>query len=89
MDGAYVAKTAAGEQAQLTVDPHLQAQMVKLLKLYKPMGAAVVALDPRTGKVLALAEFGEGKATKPLYPAARVFKIITGAALWKGRLRPT
>ena len=80
-NGAYVAATAQGKVARLTVDPALQAQMVKLLKLYKPVGAAIVALDPKTGKVLALAEYGEGQATKPLYPAASVFKIITGAAL--------
>jgi penicillin-binding protein A len=55
--------------------------MDKLLRTYKPQGAAMVALDPKTGKVLALSEYGDGQATKPLYPAASVFKIITGAAL--------
>src|SRR5204862_8289967 len=49
---------------------------------------ALVALDPHTGKVLALAEFGEGQATKPLYPAASVFKIITGAALIEKGVSP-
>ena len=88
VDGAYVAKTASGEQAQLTIDPHLQSQMMKLLKLYKPVGGALVALDPKTGKVLSLAEFGEGQATKPLYPAASVFKIITGAALIEKGVSP-
>ena len=88
-DGAYVASTAEGKQARLTVDPNLQAQMVKLLKLYKPVGAAVVALDPKTGKVLAFAEYGEGQATKPLYPAASVFKIITGAALIEKGVSPS
>ena len=73
---------------KLTVDPHLQSQMVKLLKMYKPVGAALVALDPKTGKVLSLAEIGEGQATKPLYPAASVFKIITGAALIEKGVSP-
>jgi penicillin-binding protein A len=77
----YVARTDDGKTARLTIDPHLQSQMQKLLKMYKPQGAAVVALDPKTGKVLALAEYGEGGVTKPVYPAASVFKIITGAAL--------
>lgn len=84
----YVAKTAEGKQARLTLEPHLQRSMEKLLRMYKPVGAAVVALDPKTGKVLALAEYGEGAATKPLYPAASVFKIITGAALLEKGVSP-
>ena len=88
VEGAYVATTEDGKQARLTIDPALQAQMVKLLKLYRPVGAAVVAIDPKTGKVLALAEYGEGHATKPLYPAASIFKIITGAALIEKGISP-
>jgi cell division protein FtsI/penicillin-binding protein 2 len=84
----YLAQTDDGKQARLSVDPHLQGQMQKLLKMYKPVGAALVALDPRTGKVLAMAEYGEGAATKPLYPAASVFKIITGAALLEKGVSP-
>ncbi|HTO97081.1 MAG TPA: penicillin-binding transpeptidase domain-containing protein [Myxococcales bacterium] len=84
----YVAKTAEGKEARLTLEPHLQQSMEKLLRMYKPVGAALVALDPRTGKVLALAEYGEGTATRPLYPAASVFKIITGAALLEKGISP-
>src|SRR5882724_6851232 len=60
----------------------------KLLRMYRPVGAAVVALDPRTGKVLAMAEIGEGAVTKPVYPAASVFKIVTGAALLEKGVSP-
>jgi cell division protein FtsI/penicillin-binding protein 2 len=88
VDGAYVATTADGKTVRLTIDPELQAQMDKLLRTYKPQGAAIVALDPKTGKVLALSEYGEGQATKPLYPAASVFKIITGAALIEKGVNP-
>ena len=84
----YVAKTADGKLARLTLEPHLQQQMQLLLRMYKPVGAAVVALDPKTGKVLALAEYGEGTAMRPLYPAASVFKIITGAALLEKGVSP-
>jgi cell division protein FtsI/penicillin-binding protein 2 len=84
----YVAKTAEGKEARLTLEPHLQQAMEKLLRMYKPVGAALVALDPKTGKVLALAEYGEGTATRPLYPAASVFKIITGAALLEKGVSP-
>jgi penicillin-binding protein A len=86
--GSYVAQTDDGKTARLTIDPNLQAQMDKLLRTYKPQGAAMVALDPKTGKVLALSEYGEGQATKPLYPAASVFKIITGAALIEKGVHP-
>ena len=84
----YFATTDEGKRARLSVDPHLQGQMQKLLKMYRPVGAAVVALDPKTGKVLAMVEQGEGKATKPLYPAASIFKIITGAALLEKGVLP-
>lgn len=87
-NGSYVAKTQDGKTAHLSIDPNLQAQMDKLLRTYKPQGAAVVALDPKTGKVLAMAEYGEGLAMKPLYPAASVFKIITGAALIEKGVNP-
>jgi cell division protein FtsI/penicillin-binding protein 2 len=87
-DDTYVAKTEEGKTARLTIDPHLQGQMTKLLKMYKPQGAAVVALDPKTGKVLAMADYGEGSVTRQVYPAASVFKIITGAALIDKGVRP-
>jgi len=87
-DGAYLAKTADGKQARLTLEPKLQGAMEKLLRMYKPVGAAVVALDPKTGKVLSLAETGEGSALRALYPAASVFKIITGAALLEKGVNP-
>ena len=86
--GAYVAKTPEGKQARLTLEPKLQGSMEKLLRMYRPVGAAVVALDPKTGKVLALAEYGEGGAIQSLYPAASVFKIITGAALLEKGVDP-
>ena len=93
VDDAYVAKTADGKTARLSVNPALQKQMEKLLKMYRPVGAAVVALDPKTGKVLALAEYAEdgqaeGLATRATYPAASVFKIITGAALLEKGVSP-
>ena len=93
VDGAYVARTEDGRLAHLTIDARLQAQMQKLLAIYKPDGAALVALDPRTGKVLAMAEYAhdgksEGLATHALYPAASVFKIITGAALLEHGVDP-
>jgi len=85
---AYVAKTPDGKVVYLTIEPKLQKTMEKLLRMYRPVGAAVVALDPKTGKVLSIAEIGEGSATKAAYPAASVFKIVTGAALLEKGVNP-
>jgi len=84
----YLARTADGKQVRFTIEPKLQGKMEKLLRMYRPVGAAVVALDPKTGKVLAMAELGEGAVTKPVYPAASVFKIVTGAALLEKGVSP-
>src|SRR5437660_4145812 len=86
--GVYLAKTPSGREARLTIEPKLQGSMEKLLRMYRPVGAAVVALDPKSGKVLALAEYGEAAVTKQIYPAASVFKIITGAALLEKGVNP-
>ena len=90
---AYTADLPSGRKAKLTVNPHLQEQMQKLFALYKPMQGAMVAIDPKTGKILAMAEYDKegpsaGLATRPLYPAASVFKIITGAALLEKGISP-
>jgi len=84
----YLATTADGKQVRFTIEPKLQGKMEKLLRMYRPVGAAVVALDPKTGKVLAMAEIGEGAVTRPAYPAASVFKIVTGAALLEKGVSP-
>jgi len=90
---AFYQAMSDGKKVKLTVDPNLQKQMQKLFAVYRPMEAAVVALDPRTGRVLAIAEHAEagkaeGLAVQPLYPAASVFKIITGAALLEKGISP-
>ena len=91
--GVFTAQTAEGKVARLTLHAELQAQMQKLLATYKPDGAALVAVEPKTGRVLALVEYAAdgksaGMATRPLYPAASVFKIITGAALLEKGVSP-
>jgi peptidoglycan glycosyltransferase len=92
-DGAFTAAVAEGKPVRLTLHGRLQAEMQKMLALYRPEGAAIVALEPATGRVLALVEYSadgksEGFATRPLYPAASIFKIITGAALLEHGVSP-
>ena len=76
-----------------TVDPVLQASVEEVFRAHKPPFGAFVALDPKTGRILALAEYSRDKSetggiwNRSTYPAASVFKIITAAcALEKGVL---
>ena len=83
--GHYRVELADGRKATLTLDHRLQSSVEKLLADYRVPSGAVVALDPRTGRVLAAAEHSEtrehGLCFQARYPAASVFKIVTSAAL--------
>lgn len=84
--GVYLSPLEEGAFAELTLDRRLQRTLEKVLDDYNVPYGAVVALDPRDGRILAMAEHSEqdssvGLATRALYPAASVFKIVTGAAL--------
>ncbi|RKG57649.1 penicillin-binding protein [Corallococcus sp. AB011P] len=78
----------------LTIDPGLQASLTKIMQNYQvPYGAAVV-LEPSTGRVLAMAEHSEAKPElrglpiRAVYPAASIFKIVTGSALLEAGVSP-
>lgn len=84
--GKYVADGREGHRAELTLEPGLQRSMQRLLRRYKVPYAAVVAMEPSTGRVLAAVEHGvdpyePGHLLEAEYPAASIFKIVTGAAL--------
>jgi len=78
----------------LTIDPVLQAQLTSTLAQYQVPFGAVVVLEPSTGRVLAMAEHSQsrpdlrGLATRAVFPAASIFKIVTGAALLEAGLTP-
>lgn len=84
----------AFQNERLTIDLALQRALVDILKSYQTPWAAVVALDPATGRVLAMAEHSEadpsmrGLCTKAVFPAASIFKIVTGAALLESGVTP-
>ncbi|HEY3446984.1 MAG TPA: penicillin-binding transpeptidase domain-containing protein [Myxococcales bacterium] len=71
----------------LTVDPRYQKELTALLKSYAVPYGAIAAVEPASGRVLALAEYSHdapqmrGLPLKAVYPAASVFKIVTGSAL--------
>jgi len=81
-----VARTRDGSTATLTLDPGLQRAAQRLLAQARPREGAVVAVDPKTGRVLAWAGVRGGSpdpgvATGTLAPAASLFKIVTTTAL--------
>lgn len=69
-----------------TLDPDLQRFAEELLASFEVPDGAAVAIDSRTGEVLALAEHSERTpgahvALSAAPPAASIFKIVTAAAL--------
>jgi penicillin-binding protein A len=86
--------TNLGVDRLLTLEPSLQDALTQLLETYQTPYAAVVVLEPSTGRVLAMAEHSEanpslrGLATKALFPAASVFKLVTATALLDAGLGP-
>lgn len=76
-----------GNRVQLTIVPGLQLEAKALLEHNDLPWGALVALDPRTGRVLAMASysskepFGGDLATRATFPAASLFKLVTAAAV--------
>ncbi|HET7541912.1 MAG TPA: penicillin-binding transpeptidase domain-containing protein [Polyangiaceae bacterium] len=87
-DGRWVAPLAGGGDALLTLDAELQRAASKILASANPVRGAMVAIDARTGKILAWAESArDGRHHRVLttsrVPAASVFKLVTTAALFE------
>ncbi|MEY4616439.1 MAG: hypothetical protein RJB66_1399 [Pseudomonadota bacterium] len=69
-----------------TFDYELQKELDTLLRQYASDYSSVVAMDPATGKILAMASYENGSpsvenwAMKASFPAASIFKIVTASA---------
>jgi cell division protein FtsI/penicillin-binding protein 2 len=68
------------------IDPNLQAAVEAELEKYRPDYGMVVAMDAKTGHILAMADIrrdgvaDDNLALRATYPAASVFKTVTAAA---------
>lgn len=78
-----------GKPVRTTVDPKVQEAAADALSGVKK-NAAVVALDPRDGHVLAAANTpsGSNRAFEGRYPPGSTFKVVTTAALLHNGVSP-
>jgi peptidoglycan glycosyltransferase len=92
-DGRYVL-SRGGTDHLLTLDPVLQDKLQQILKTYQTPYGAVVAIEPSSGRVLAMAEHSaqeprlRGLTTRAIFPAASIFKIVTASALLESGVQP-
>ena len=86
-EDGWVVPRRDGTRAVLTVDKDLQSHIRSLFARYDVPQGGLVAIDPKTGRVLAYVGYEAGKGesasvvTDPGPPAASVFKIVTASAL--------
>lgn len=87
--------TEKGRKIVLTLDERLQRDIFELFRKYDPPYGAFAALEPETGRVLALVGYRKGGESDPwlplkaIYPAASLIKVVTAAAaLEKGTITP-
>lgn len=94
MDYFPIKQEGKDYRVHFSLDKGLQERIEELYARYSPTYAAFVAMDPETGKILAMVDYSteghEGNLNlKASYPAASVFKVITSAAaLDEGKIRP-
>ena len=87
LEGESLVSDDRGTKKLLTIHPILQKKLTDILRNQAVAYGAVAAVEPSTGRVLALAEHSRdrpglrGLCVRAVYPAASIFKIVTGAAL--------
>lgn len=84
--GKPIFKDTSGHFYHLTIDTALQRKAESIFERYNPKYGALVALEPNSGKILALVSHSSKKkgkgnlGLKASFPAASIFKLITLAA---------
>ncbi len=84
-----------GSRMTLTLNEELQTQIFDLFRRFDPPYGVFAAMEPDTGRVLALVGYRRGGesdpwlALKAIYPAASLIKVITAsAAIERGNVSP-
>ncbi|MEU7056917.1 penicillin-binding transpeptidase domain-containing protein [Streptomyces sp. NPDC046197] len=79
----------AGKPVRTTIDPRVQEAAAAALAGLKK-NAAIVAIDPSDGHILAAANVPSGmnRALEGRYPPGSTFKVVTAAALLKQGMKP-
>src|SRR3990170_6658784 len=87
--------TRDGTRITLALDEELQRRIFDLFRKVDPPYGAFVAMEPSTGRVVALVGYRRGGEADPqlplkaVYPAASLIKVVTAAAaLEKGNISP-
>ena len=86
-DERWVATDAFGRRIEFSLAPALQTRVQRILHDYQVPYAALVAIEPASGRVLAYVSHSSANpnaddlARDPTPPAASVFKLITASAL--------
>lgn len=94
VDAHWVAEDDAGRRVEFGIAPGLQERAQRILSEYQVPHAAVVAIEPSTGRVLAYVNHSSTEAHAPDFardvsaPAASVFKLITSSALIEAGVGP-
>lgn len=94
-DGKSGGVTPEGNKVALSIDARLQQEVFELFRRFDPPFGAFAAVEPGTGRVVAMVGYRRGGESDPglalraIYPAASLIKVITAsAAIEKGGVDP-
>jgi membrane peptidoglycan carboxypeptidase len=84
-----------GNRVALSLNEELQARIFDLFRRFDPLYGVFAAMEPDTGRVVALVGYRRGGESDPwlplkaIYPAASLIKVITAsAAIERGNVSP-
>ncbi|HEY5577124.1 MAG TPA: penicillin-binding transpeptidase domain-containing protein [Deferrimonas sp.] len=84
-----------GNRVELSLNEDLQAQIFDLFRRFDPLYGVFAAMEPDTGRVVALVGYRRGGESDPwlpmkaIYPAASLIKVVTAsAAIERGNVSP-
>ena len=84
-----------GNRVSLSLNEELQTQIFDLFRRFDPLYGVFAAMEPDTGRVVALVGYRRGGESDPwlplkaIYPAASLIKVVTAsAAIERGNVSP-